>query len=96
MAERKEFIEDWGGAVATLRGCATRKRSAPVKRLPVDGYASSFGGCSAVTNWADLTLPSPPSTNKIVSRVAARVPLSAQWPAHPEILISQGSNAKCL
>ena len=29
MAERKKFIEDWGGAVAIEPGCVARKRSAP-------------------------------------------------------------------
>ena len=92
MAGRKKFIEDWGGLSQLSRAVPHARDQPRVKRLPVDGYASSFGGCSAVTNWAGLTLPSPPSTAKLISRVAGRVPLSAQCPAHPETLISQGSN----
>ena len=83
-----------GAGLSQLSRAVPHARDQPrVKRLPVDGYASSFGGCSAVTHWAGLTLPRPPSTAKIISSVAGRVPLSAQCPAHSEILISQGFNA---
>ena len=50
MAERKEFIEDWGGAVATWQAVPHARDQPRVKRLSAGGYASSFGGCLAVTH----------------------------------------------
>lgn len=92
MAERKKFIADWAGLSQLSRAVPHARDQPRVKRLSASGNPSSFWGCSAVTHLAGLALPRPPSTAKIISRVAGRVPLSAQRPAHPEILVSQGSN----
>ena len=42
----------------------------------------------------DRTLPRPQSTAKFINLVAGRLPLSAQPPAFPGILVAQGPSAK--
>ena len=56
--------------------------------------ASRLGGCSGVTNPVGRTLPRPLSRAKTINMAASRLPLSAQLPAHPEILVLQGPIAK--
>ena len=63
-------------------------------RLLAGGYPNSLGRCETVTRVAGLTHPRPLSTVRIISTVAGWLPLSAQRPTHPEILISQGTIAK--
>ena len=85
--ERKEFIEGWG-RLSTLSRAVPHVRVHPrAQRFLVGGDSRSFGRCSAVARSADPTLPHPLSTAKPINTVACRLPLLAQRPAHPVILI---------
>ena len=61
-----------------------------MQRFLAGGDLRSLGGCSAVTHSAGLTLQRPLSMAKIINTDAGRLPLLAQHPADPEILISPG------
>jgi len=77
--------------LSRLSGAVPHVRDQPcVQRFLADGDLRSLGGCSAVTHSAGLTLQRPLSMAKIINTDAGRLPLLAQHPADPEILISQG------
>ena len=77
--------------LSRLSGAVPHVRDQPcVQRFLAGGDLRSLGGCSAVTHSAGLTLQRPLSMAKIINTDAGRLPLLAQHPAHPEILISQG------
>ena len=101
MAECKQLIEDTLVAVDLPGSCRTDSSSRKtgherVQRFPVGSYPSRSRGHSGVIYQVGSTLQNPLSTAQIINPVAGRPPLSAQRPAHPEVLATQGPSAKPL
>ena len=99
MAECKQPIEDRLVSIDLLRQCRTDGTSREtghnrVQRFPAGGYPIGSGGYSAATHRICPALLRPLSTAQITNPVAALLPLSAQRPAHPEVLVAQGPSAK--
>ena len=101
MAERKQPIEAWLVSIDLLRQCRTDGISREtghnrVQRFPAGGYPIGSGGHSGVTHRICPALPRLLSTAQIINPVAGRPPLSAQRPAHAEVLVTQSPSAKPL
>ena len=101
MAERKQPFENWsanGRRDLTgpwgVYGISRETGHNRVQRFPDRGYPVGFGGSSAVTHRICPALLRPLSTAQNINPVAERPPLSAQRPAHPEVLVTQGPRAK--
>ena len=93
-AERRSSLRARAG-LSPLSGPVPHVRDQPLmQRFPASSDPSGLGRCSKVTHEGGLTLPRPPSTSQTINTVAGRLPLLAQRPAHPEILVSQRPSAK--
>ena len=86
-----------GGGLSPLGRAVPHVRDQPrVQRFPAGSYPIGPGGYSAVTHRSCPALLRLLSTAQIINPVAGRPPLSAQRPAHPEVLATQGPSAKPL
>ena len=99
MAERKQPIEDWLVAIDLPGPCRTDSSSRKTghkrgQRLPVGSYPSRSRGHSEMTDRVCPTLLRLLATAQITNAVAGRLPLSAQRPSHPEVLVTQGPSEK--
>ena len=100
LANRKQLIENWSAngrqdltGLWGVYGISRETGHNRVQRFPDRGNPIGFGGYSAVTHRICPALLRPLSTAQIINPVADRPPLSAQRPAHPEVLAPQGPSA---
>ena len=101
MAERKQPIEDRLVAIDLPRPRRTERSSCKTghkraQRPPAGSYPIGSEGHSGVTHRICPALPRLLSTAQIINPVAGRPLLSAQRPAHHEVLATQGPSAKPL
>ena len=99
MAERKQPIEDRLVSINLPGPYRTDSSSRKIghkrgQRLPVGSYPSRSRGHSEVTHRICPTLLRLLATAQITNAVAGRLPLSAQRPSHPEVLVTQDPSAK--